>query len=244
MSNMENLVCSACRDRSTHGGIGAVPRVSLRDARIRTKLAVVLLIPVISTVGLATVRLIDSGQRAADARLATDLTEVSQRVTAVSDALHHERMTAAAYVNKTFANTSVLKSFFTDTDAKLADYQAARHRIDKPPGSLGGRFDRIAGDLDGLAGIRMSALSTPGTTVVSLINRYGVILSDLDSYVVDAASWVASSGDLAVQARGVAAYASVRSNAAEQQAQAFAALTAPGGITRDLHEAYVGAYAA
>jgi signal transduction histidine kinase len=221
-----------------------VPRVSLRDARIRTKLAVVLLIPVISTVGLATVRLIDSGQRMVDARLATDLTEVSQRVTALSDALHHERMTAAAYANKTFANTSVLKSFFTETDAKIADYQAARQRIVAPRGSLGDRFDRIAGDLDAVASIRMSALSTSSPTVVSLINRYGAILSDLDAYVVDAASWVASSGDLAVRARGVAAYSSARSNAAEQQAAAFAALTAPGGITRELHEAYANAYAA
>src|SRR3954451_15292200 len=114
--DIENLVGSGCPRPTNHGGIGAVPRVSLRDARIRTKLAVVLLIPVISTLGLAAALLTDSGRQAASARLATGLADVSQKATALSDAVHHERMTAAAYAAKTITNTSVLKSFFSDTD--------------------------------------------------------------------------------------------------------------------------------
>ena len=137
-----------------------------------------------------------------------------------------------------------MKSFFTDSDAKVADYKAALGRIGQPPGSLGGRFDRIGVDLDGLAGVRTAALGTPGTTVVSLINRYGAILSDLDAYVVDAATWVAASGRsrrTRPGRRGLFVGPVQRGRAAGRR---VAALTAPGGITRDLHEAYVDAYAA
>jgi signal transduction histidine kinase len=215
--------------------------VSLRDARIRTKLTAVLLIPVISTVGLAAAVLTDSGRRASDARDATRLAAVAQKVTALSDALHHERMTAAGYATKTITNTTVLKSFFTETDTRIAEYEAARAKVTDPPGGLGERYVKIDADLQALPGIRLAA-TTPDATAVTLMNRYGAILRDLDNYIVDTSSWYGS-GTLAVQARGLAAYAAARSSAAEQQAAAYAALTAPGGVPTELHEAFVGTFA-
>ena len=40
-------------------------RFGLRDARIRSKLGVILIIPILAIVSLTTVRLLDSGRRAA-----------------------------------------------------------------------------------------------------------------------------------------------------------------------------------
>lgn len=220
-----------------------MPRVSLRDARIRTKLAAVLLIPVISTLGLAAAVLTSSGSNASEARQAARLAEVSQSVTKLSDALHHERMTAAAYLNKTIANTSVLKSFFAETDARIAELAAARDRLGKAPGDLEELYARIRSDMDGLPSIRLAA-TTPDTSIAALLNRYTQVVGHLDAYVIAASSWFPAAGDVAVEGHGLAVYSAARSAAAEAQATAYAVLTTPGGVTREMHEAYVGAYTA
>ena len=70
----------------------------LRDARIRSKLALILVVPVAAVLALATVRLVDVGRGALDASLIHDLTALSTNVSSLNQDLHKERMAAAKYL--------------------------------------------------------------------------------------------------------------------------------------------------
>jgi signal transduction histidine kinase len=216
-----------------------VPRVSLRDARIRTKLAVVLLIPVISTVGLAAARLVDSGQRAADARLSNHLTTLSSRVTALSYALHHERMSFARFVADGSADANTLSGPMQETDAQVTAYREALKDLADPPAGLVAPLHRIDTHLDSLADIRKEAQARKNTTVAQVVLRYSAILADMTGYVTDAAEDIGVGTDLTGSARAVAAFAAAQSAAAEQQAVAFVTLTQGGSISEEQQSTFL-----
>ena len=67
------------RGTSSRAKPGGKPRrrFGLRDARIRSKLGVILIIPILAIVSLTTVRLVDSGKRALSAQLVASLTAQS-----------------------------------------------------------------------------------------------------------------------------------------------------------------------
>ena len=70
----------------------------LRDARIRSKLALILFVPLLAVLALATVRLIDVGSRAIDATQVEDLTRLSTDVSELTQVMHKERMAAARFL--------------------------------------------------------------------------------------------------------------------------------------------------
>ena len=216
-----------------------MPRVSLRDARIRTKLAVVLLIPVISTVGLAAARLVDSGERAAEARLSTHLTTLSARATALSFALHHERMAFARFLSDGSADPATLSAPMSETDAQVGEYRTALKELTDTPAGLVAPLRRIDTHLDSLADIRKEAQARKDTSVAQVVLRYSVVLADMSSYVVNAAQYVGVTGELADRARAVAAFAATQDAAAEQQAVAFVALSQGSVISDEQHSAFL-----
>ncbi|MCP2324882.1 signal transduction histidine kinase [Hamadaea flava] len=216
-----------------------MPRVSLRDARIRTKLAVVLLVPVLSTVGLAAARLVDSGQRAADARLSNHLTTLSSRVTALSYALHHERMAFARFVADSTADANSLSAPMAETDAEVGSYREALKALDDPPSSLQAPLHRIDTHLDGLADIRKEAQARKDTTVAQVVLRYSAILADMTGYITDAAEEIGVGSDLTGSARAVAAFAAAQGAAAEQQAVAFVTLTQSSAISEEQQSTFL-----
>jgi signal transduction histidine kinase len=213
--------------------------VSLRDARIRTKLAVVLLIPVISTVGLAGVRLLDSSQRAADARLSASLNTLSAQVTALSFALHHERMAVAEFLADGHRDDARLREQLTETDARVAAYKSAEEKLDDPPQGLTATIQRIGKHLDGLGAIREEAQAGKNSSPAQMVLRYGVILADLDSYVVSSAQYVGATSAVADRSRAVAAFAATQSAAAEQQAIAYIALSQGGEVNAEQRSAFL-----
>ncbi|NUR71643.1 MAG: HAMP domain-containing protein [Hamadaea sp.] len=216
-----------------------MPRVSLRDARIRTKLAVVLLVPVISTVGLAAARLVDSGQRAADARLSNHLTTLSSRVTALSYSLHHERMAFAQFVADSSVDAATLSAPMAETDAQVGSYREALKALDDPPSTLEAPLHRIDTHLDALADIRKEAQDRKDTTVAQVVLRYSAILADMTSYVTEAAEEIGVGSDLTESARSVAAFAAAQGAAAEQQAVAFVTLSQSGSISEEQQSTFL-----
>jgi signal transduction histidine kinase len=213
--------------------------VSLRDARIRTKLAVVLLIPVISTVGLAAARLVDSSERAADARLSNHLTTLSARTTALSFAMHHERMAFAKFLSDSSADPAALSAPMTETDAQVAEYRKALKELTDTPSGLTAPLRRIDTHLNSLADIRKEAQARKDTSVAQIVLRYSVVLADMNSYVIDASQYVGVTTGLADRARTVAAFAATQSAAAEQQAIAFVALSQGGSVSDQQHAAFL-----
>src|SRR2546430_16633688 len=73
-------------------------RFGLRDARIRSKLGLILVIPIIAIVSLTTVRLVDSGKRALSAQLVASLTSLSADIADATHELQRERIAAAPVV--------------------------------------------------------------------------------------------------------------------------------------------------
>ncbi|BCB81414.1 nitrate- and nitrite sensing domain-containing protein [Phytohabitans flavus] len=202
----------------------------LRDARIRSKLALILVVPVAAVVALATVRLVDIGRGALDASLIHDLTALSTNVSAVSQDLHKERMAAAVYladpppeqgqkVNyKDLYNQSVSR-----TDERIAAYKAARQSIGEVPDSVGARLDRIDQDLETLNETRTDMLVLEQRSVAEAVLRYGNILTDLVAYG-EAVGQLAGEGDLAEELRALAAFAKAKAAKAEEEAVVYAAL--------------------
>ena len=70
-------------------------RFALRDTRIRAKLGVILVIPILAIVSLTGVRLIDSGKRALSAQLVASLTSLSSDLADATHELQRERIVAA-----------------------------------------------------------------------------------------------------------------------------------------------------
>src|SRR5690349_10713830 len=76
-------------------------RLGLRDARIRSKLGVLLVVPLAAIVVLAALRLVDSGQRAISAELVRSLSALSVDVSQTTHELQKERMAAAQFLGGT-----------------------------------------------------------------------------------------------------------------------------------------------
>ena len=67
----------------------------LADVRIRSKLGLILVIPILAIVTLAVLRLGDANRQAQDAELVGALTDLSAKASAAAHELHRERMVAA-----------------------------------------------------------------------------------------------------------------------------------------------------
>src|SRR5258707_12295505 len=107
---------------------GATPprRRGLRDARIRSKMALILVVPIIAIVALAVDRLVESGGRALSAQLVTSLTGVSADIAGATHELQTERMVGA----KLTADPAMdVKSF--DDQTKNSDAAIDRYRTDR-----------------------------------------------------------------------------------------------------------------
>ena len=101
-------------------------RSGLRDAKIRSKLGLILVIPLVAVIVLAGLRLVDSGQRALAANLLRSLTEVSAEASAVAHELHAERMEAVWLLGGYREDSSGYNAQASRTDQAVEAYiQAA-----------------------------------------------------------------------------------------------------------------------
>jgi signal transduction histidine kinase len=210
----------------------------LRDARIRSKLALILVVPVVAIVGLATARLVDSGRRAVDAELVRSLTELSTDINALSDEVQKERMSAAGFLAGLPAPDNVTDKAFnaqvSNTDNRIAEYTRERNGLGDLPSSVQDRLNNIDGKLSTINNIRQEVLAKQSTAVSEVVTRYGVILTDLVAYS-EVIGQIAGEGQLADSERAVAAFSQDKAATGEEQAVAFAALVdgKGGGLSQE-----------
>lgn len=209
----------------------------LRDTRIRSKLALILVVPVAAVLALATVRLVDVGQTAYDANMIRSLTALSIDVSALTQDLHKERMAAATYLGNPAANAEVYNLAVRRTDERITAYSNERDRIGSVPGSVQSRIDKIDDHLATLNKTRQEVLDRKQMLVVEAVVRYGVILTDLGSYG-ETLGEVSGGGRVADSLRAVAAFARAKAGAAEEQAVAFTALSS-GGLDKEQYSLFV-----
>ncbi|MCG5469765.1 nitrate- and nitrite sensing domain-containing protein, partial [Micromonospora sp. LAH09] len=197
----------------------------LRDARIRSKLALILVVPVAAVIALATVRLISVGEGAFDATRARSLTALSIDVSALTQDLQAERMAAAAYLATPQQPADAYNLRVRQTQQQVDEYRAERDRIGEVPTALRERLAAIDDHLATLNGTRQEVLDRRQMAVAEAVLRYGVILTDLVSYG-DGLAQLPGDESLADSRRAVAAFARAKAAVAEEEAVAFTALTA------------------
>ncbi|MEU8155145.1 nitrate- and nitrite sensing domain-containing protein [Micromonospora sp. NPDC048986] len=197
----------------------------LRDARIRSKLALILVVPVAAVIALATVRLISVGEGAFDATRARSLTALSVDVSALTQDLQAERMAAAAYLAAPQQPADAYNLRVRQTQQRVDEYRAERGRIGDVPAALRDRLAAIDDHLATLDGTRQEVLDRRQMAVAEAVLRYGVILTDLVSYG-DGLAQLPGDESLSDSRRAVAAFARAKASVAEEEAVAFTALTA------------------
>ncbi|MET8232637.1 sensor histidine kinase [Micromonospora sp. NPDC005298] len=197
----------------------------LRDARIRSKLALILVVPVAAVIALATVRLISVGEGAFDATRARSLTALSIDVSALTQDLQSERMAAAAYLATPQQPADAFNLRVRQTQQRIDEYRAERGRIGEVPAALRDRLAAIDEHLSTLDGTRQEVLDRRQMAVAEAVLRYGVILTDLVAYG-DGLAQLPGDESLSDSRRAVAAFARAKASVAEEQAVAFTALTA------------------
>jgi signal transduction histidine kinase len=212
-------------------GLGLPPRGRwrLRDARIRSKLALILFVPLVAVLALATVRLIDVGGRAYDAGQVEELTKLSANISDLTQYMNNERMAGAAFLAVPPSDAAGSKAAgraynaaIQQTDARIQTYTANRRALDNPPAAVQDRLNRIDDHLRTMDATRQKILDRDEIAVSEAVLRYSVVITDLVGYG-DVLSQFAGDGSVADGLRALAAFTQAKAGAAEQEATSFAA---------------------
>jgi signal transduction histidine kinase len=217
--------------RSTNGSRNSLFRFRLADVRIRTKLGLILIIPVLAILTLTVLRLNDSNNRAQDAAQIGELTSLSGRATALAHELHRERMTAGAVITTTAeaARGTKVKTFDaqrTRTDQAATDYNNARRRLDSVPDTVQKRLDQVDIQYSTLGDLR-NRISTKQVQVSESMLRYSQVIGALISYR-DSISQVTSDPTLASSLVAAAAFSRAKLLVGSQQAVVYEVLSSQG----------------
>ncbi|MFG2108768.1 sensor histidine kinase [Micromonospora chersina] len=196
----------------------------LRDARIRSKLALILVVPVAAVIALATIRLVSVGEGAYEANRIRSLTALSIDVSALTQDLHKERMAAAAFLVAPSQKPDAYNVRVRRTDERIAAYRAERGKLGDVPNSVRDRLKVIDDHLNTLNGTRQEVLDRQQMPVSEASLRYGIVLDDLVAYG-DTLAQQPGAESLADARRAVAAFAHARAEVAEEEAVAYTALS-------------------
>ncbi|WNM42656.1 sensor histidine kinase [Micromonospora halotolerans] len=209
----------------------------LRDARIRSKLALILVVPVAAVIALATIRLLSVGEGAYEANRIRSLTALSIDVSALTQDLHKERMAAASFLVAPNQKPDAYNLRVRSTDGRIAAYRDERGKLGDVPASVRDRLQVIDDHLETLNGTRQEVLDRQQMPVSEAILRYGIILDDLVAYGDTLAQQPGAEG-LADARRAVAAFAHAKAEVAEEEAVAFTALST-GRIDEEQFSSFV-----
>ncbi|GAB1689340.1 nitrate- and nitrite sensing domain-containing protein [Krasilnikovia sp. M28-CT-15] len=194
----------------------------LQDARIRSKLALILFVPLLAVLGLATVRLVDVGGRAYDANQVERLTGLATDVSELTQALHTERMAAAEYLADPAAKPDVYNAAVARSDDRIGRYRANRLALGDLPATVSDRLNRIDDHLRTMDATRKKVTDRDEVAVSEAVLRYGVVITDLVGYG-EALSQFAGDGTVADSLRALSAFSRAKAGTAEQEAVAYAA---------------------
>ena len=158
----------------------SLPR--LRNASIRTKLALILVVPVTAVLALAGLRLLDVGREAYDAGLVRGLTSLSTEISDLGHYLHRERMSAAELRGRPGAAVDTYTARVSEADERINSYAAARAQLEDVPAAVQTRLQRIDDHLRTLNATRTAVLDGDRMAVSEVVLRYGVIITDLIGY--------------------------------------------------------------
>jgi signal transduction histidine kinase len=202
---------------------------SLRDARIRSKLGLLLVVPLVAVIALAGVRLLDGAQRATEAEQVRLLAQVSAASSGIMHELHRERIAAAVFTTAGDGDTSSFNAQASATDRAISEYREAHAALGEIPTIVADRLARVDQQIGTLGTTRQEILGDTSLSAAAVVLRYGVIISDVIAYQ-ETVSQVAGDPVLAESIRAVASLSKAKAHMSEAQAAAYLAL---GGGTPD-----------
>lgn len=195
----------------------------LRDVRIRSKLGLILVIPLIAVVAFAGVRVVDIHRSMQAISTGHALVTVSSAASELVHELHRERMTAIYLVAGQQEDTSQFNAQASRTDQAVEAYGAARSEIGAVPDLVAERLERIDDQLRALGSIRQDILGDTEVTLSAAALRYGVIVADVIDYQ-ESVGQIADNPQFAESIRAVAAVSKAKVQMAEAQTIAFLSL--------------------
>lgn len=153
----------------------------LRDRRIRTKLALILMLPVTTIVALTGLNVASAAGRAADAGRAREVVAVGGVAARLVASLQRERAAAALTFAVPGGVGADYKGRSADTDVLVVEFAdgVASTRL---PDSLAPLVARIRTELAGLAALRQKVATAPDAVLSVVTFRYRSVISDLISY--------------------------------------------------------------
>ncbi|WP_216210100.1 sensor histidine kinase [Amycolatopsis aidingensis] len=152
-------------------------RWKLRNWRLRSKLAAVLIVPMVTAVVLGGLRTMDELNRAEEFNQTVDQVDVAARLTAVVHALQAERTLAVDRIASGSLERAALDSQIARVDAAVRDLRSAADQleIDDPAASV--RYNRGLQRLDALPALR-NAISSNYPDMAAFVT-YNSILDAL-----------------------------------------------------------------
>jgi signal transduction histidine kinase len=162
----------------------ALPRRRwLRDRRIRTKLGLILLLPVFAVVALTGVSVASAAERAAQAGQARELVAAGGTAGRLAAQLQRERA-AAALVFAESNGASTVADYGREgeaTDRLVATFEARLDGVDVPE-NLRPLVGRVRDDMAGLASLRQKVAAAPDAVLSVVAFRYRAMVADLIGY--------------------------------------------------------------
>jgi signal transduction histidine kinase len=200
-------------------------RARLKDARIRVKLGLILIIPTLAVLVLATDRVVQHGQQAIDIEQIRSLAALSSQASAVTQEVEHERMAAAAFLANPNAQSDQYLPQIRRTDQAIAGYNALRSALTDVPATVGDRLRYVDQQFNILEAARQQVMTRSDITVSAVVLRYGAMAEGLVAYR-ESLGQVAGDTALGDTLRASAALSRTKLQVSQAQAVAFVALQA------------------
>lgn len=178
----------------------------LRDVRIRSKLGLILIIPVLAILGLAVIRLVDIGQQALQADEVRSLALFSANVADVTHELQRER-SQAGFLLGANPEPAAVERYETQTrrtDAAINRFNERREQLPELPRALRVTLDRVARNFEELLPQLRLSVVEQRLNIYEATYAYNPLISDLLTYR-EALAQLGIDSDLATQARAAAA---------------------------------------
>jgi signal transduction histidine kinase len=198
-------------------------RARLKDTRIRVKLGLILIIPTVAVLVLATDRIVQLGQQAASIEQIRSLAALSTDASAVNQEIQHERMSAAQFLANTHAQSDQYLLQIRLTDQAIANYKSLRSGLGDVPTAVADRLQDIDQQLTTLEQTRQQVQVRSDLTVSAVVLRYGALAEDLVAFR-ESLGQIAGATTLGDTLRAAAALSRTKLQMSEAQAVAFVAL--------------------
>ncbi len=210
------------QDEGPRPASGLVPR--LRDVRIRSKLALLLVVPVIALVTLGAARLAGNAGTYASASRLRSLVQTGKAAADLIDSLQTERSAAISLLGGFSHGKGDYQRKVDLTDDAYDEVQRNRDTVSSMPDALRAPLSRVDSEFRTLGELRTQVAARKEITTSDTSFRYRTVIADLLDYRNGVVSYT-SSTDLGGQIRAATALVEAKEYVALEQIDVLRSLT-------------------